>query len=400
MNPEDLLTRSLHEQAERADYPSTPLTTVVRRARGVRRRRAGVTALAAAAAVAVVVTPTAVWLNRSPGSSSGPSSKPSSASPSASHDQQRQTLAQLPLGPKPGIDYLVGNTYVEMGSGHETAPILGRATSVALGRGGILVATPRGIGPADISLVTGQTSQTIGCGANAFAITPDRVMTAYWLADSCTHPSSGGRIYTGVDNTMGNSGAQGLATPKGLLVQPVGMLRADVLANASYPGGSPAGAYDFGDGIAPRRVPGLRQASGVSPDGDQVSGTLTSGAGAVVDTLTGKARWTSDTWQPGQFSQDGRYVLARQSRNGPIPDAYAVLDARTGAVVIELGPFPALPDSVRGVAWEDQDDVLAVVWDGSGEAIVRYDLQGHARRTTPVIDVSGSNLGYRLATRP
>jgi hypothetical protein len=65
--------------------------------------------------------------------------------------------------------------------------------------------------------------------------------------------------------------------------------------------------------------------------------------------------------------------------------------ARTGA------PTGALAMASRTTDRDVDGTVLAVAHSTRGSAIVRFDLQGHLTRATPMADTPN---GYRLATRP
>lgn len=407
MTTEDLLTRTLHEVTEHTDYPSTSLATVARRARVVRGRRRRTTALAAAAAAAAIVTPGALWLNRSPGSSSEPTVAPTATpSPTASTGPSG-SLSDLTSGRDPGIDYLDGDTYVGMGGGNLTDPVLRRASTVSLGRGGLLVAQYPTLPDdriGDLLQQSDQGDQRLGCGAARFAISADRVESAYWVMDSCT-TGSAGRLYTGSNNTMGEAGPTPAATPAGLVVQPIGFVRQGVVADLGTPNhADDRGVWIYGPQGGPTRVPGLSTAGGTDQSDDLVAGQLASdpGTGIVVHASSGVPVAYVPGWTLGQFSPDGKYVLGRQPHHGE-PDAYAVFDATTGDKVTDVGMTAGGGLLVRQVAWDVDDTVLAVASDGrsSDDAIVRFDLHGHATLATqPKPAADPSFPVYRLATRP
>jgi hypothetical protein len=395
----DLLSESLRERTERTDYPTTPMATVTARAGRIRARRRRTTVLAAAAAVAAVAIPGAVWLGRSPSSSPSPigelSSGPTSSPTQHSTPSPGLTLSSLSRGAKPGVDYLVGDTYVAMGGSPTTAPAYAHALTAALGRGGILVTAQRG-DLARVSLVSGRTSQVLGCGAPTFAIGADRTQTAYWLADSCVGGGSG-RLYTGTDNTMSQGGPGYRTTPPGQVIQPVGFAPSGVVVNAedSHGGDQTPRIEEYSGSIRP--LTSLQWATGSSQPAGLVSGISAAHAdtGVVIDSSTGTVVTRVPHWTLGQFSSDGKYVLGYRSNLQDL----AVFDASTGAQVARLGPF-APHTAVDQIGWDSGDDVLAVVTDGHRQAVVRFDLHGRASLATSIRAVSGSALGYRLATLP
>jgi hypothetical protein len=399
MNPEDLLTDALHDRVERTDYPGTPLSTIADRAGAIRARRRRTTALAAAAAVAVVTVPGALWLGRSPDGSAQPGGTLSSGpttQPTA-HSSDPLVLAALPLGEKPGIDYLVDDTYVDMLGGRTTDPALRTAITATPVRGGLLFAV-RETPPTDarLWLHSQGNDQQLGCGSDRFAMSTDGVESAYWLADSCpVRGTTAGALYSGVNNTMGESGPGHVATPAGDQVAPVGFVRQGVVVNMVHGRDEAVRVLDTSGDASP--LTALALAGGSDQNNDVVSGQLASDSatGALVDASTGGVIWRAPGWALGQFSDDGKYVAAEQLPN---PGVYAILDATTGAEVARLDPIGEHV-SIQQVAWDFDDTLLAVASDGQQEAIVRFDLQGHATRATATKPATNGSDVYRLATR-
>lgn len=403
MTTEDLLTRSLREVTEHTDYPATSLTTVAGRARAVRGRRRRTTALAAAAAAAAIVAPGAFWLNRPPDSSSGPTvTSTTTPSPTVSAGTAA-SLTDVPFGRKPGIDYLDGDAYVDMNGGRTQDPALTTATAATPVRDGLLFALP-GDTPdrADLWIHTTSGDHRLGCGRNRFAMSDDGVVSAYWVMDACS-PDSAGKLYDGVDNTMGEGGPGFVRTPAGVVIDPVGVQTEAVVVNAWHGQDPTAELIDIGTGRA-TPLSALRLVSGSDENNRVVSGELAGqpagqvGESAVVDATTGSVEWRTG-WQLGQFSTDGRYVVGLRSGSGSA-DSYAVFDAVTGLKVADLPTWGS--GWVSQVAWDFDDTLLAVVDDGSGRtAIVRFGLNGDVTRATPVREqTSSSNDVFRLATRP
>jgi hypothetical protein len=226
----------------------------------------------------------------------------------------------------------------------------------------------------------------------------DGTQSAYWLADSCV-PGAAGKLYTGANNTMGESGPGSTPTPNGAIDEPVGIVQQGVVVNdvgGDFADG-PTGLLVGWDGTT-NRLHALAFAGGSDENNDVVSGQLAgaTSTGAVVDVSTGAVKWRAPGWQLGQFSDDGRYVVAQRTDASA---GYAILDADTGDQIARLD---SLGDNVaiRQVAWDFDDTVLAVADYGDTEAIIRFDLRGHPTRATPTRTVSGGNDAYRLATRP
>jgi hypothetical protein len=406
MNPEDLLNDALHDRVERTDYPSTPLSAIAGRAGAIRARRRRTTFLAAAAVVAVIVVPGAVWLGRSPGGSPQPN-QTSSSGPTSSPTTQTSTpptlsLDALPMGQKPGIDYIDGDTYVgKIYAGPVTSPVLGRATAVAPVRGGLVAATP-GAASTELSAIT-QLSSTgaatsLGCGAGTFALSTDGTLSAYWLKDSCTG-TSGGKLYSGALSAMGEAGAGFVTTAPGAIVQPIGILQQGIVVNAAEAGTTRAQLVDYTGKASP--IAGLSSAGGSDENNDVVSGQLSgdTGTGAVVNVGDGSVVCRVPSWQLGQFSNDGKYVVGVQPADG-FADTYAIFDAASCQRVAGLETLGnPVSTRIRQVAWDFNDTLLAVVDDAQEQAIVRFDLDGHASLATPTRPATDGNDVYRLATR-
>jgi hypothetical protein len=409
MTAEDLLTRSLREVTERTDYPSTPLETVAARARTLRARRRRTASLAAVAAVAVVAVPGAVWLSRSTDSSSGPTVAPNPVTPSPTVSTSQppiMALDALPRGAEPEADYVDDDTYVDMGGGHTGDAALKKATAVTPVRTGLLIAFRSALPDdriGDLFVHTQRGDHGLGCGANRFAISADRVESAYWVMDSCT-TGSAGKLYSGVTNTMGEAGPSYVATPAGRVVQPVGFVEQGVVANLGTPRyGKDLGVWVYGPEGGPTRVPGLATAGGTDQSDDLVAGQAADdySTGVIVHASTGAPVASVPSWILGQFSPDGKYVLGVQRRDG-FPDGYAIFDAGTGDKVTEFST-PLLGIRIGQIAWDVGDTLLAVTQDGRSrdDAIVRFDLHGHATLATePRTHADPSFPVYRLATRP
>jgi hypothetical protein len=370
----------------------------------MRARRRRTASLAAAAAVATVAVSGAVWLNHSPGTSPSPthelSSGPTQSSSPLIH------LESLSMGRPPGIGYADDDTYVDPNGGPTTSGALRKARNVTPVRGGLLVALPTNLGDGRLStleLLTDRGDQGLGCGANRFAISADGVESAYWVMDSCT-TGSAGKLYTGANNTMGEAGPSYVATPAGRVVQPVGFLQQGVVVDISKPDFRDAGVWVYGPQGQPTRVPGLASAGGTDQSGDLVAGQIAGdpSTGVIVHASTGVPVTYIPSWTLGQFSPDGKYVLGDQARPGPVPDGVAVFDVATGDKVVELG-VGGFASQLLQPTWESGSTVLAVAQDLTSrrDAIMRFDLQGHATLATrPTREADTSFPVHRLVTRP
>jgi hypothetical protein len=355
-----------------------------------------------------VAVPGAVWLNHSPGTLPSPTHELSSGPTSSPTVSTSQSLDSLPRGAKPGVDYVADDTYVGMGGGNTREALLRKATAVSLARGGLLVALRSNLPDdriGDLQLVSDRGDHGLGCGANRFAISADRVESAYWVMDACT-TGSAGKLYIGENNRMGEAGPTPIATPAGRVVQPVGFVSQGVVANLGAPEyGKDLGVWIYGPQGGPTRIPGLAIAGGTDQTRGQVSGQAAGDptTGVIVDDISkgGRVVGYYPQWTLGQFSPDGKYVLGVQGRDG-VPDGYAIFDVATGDKVTELST-PLSGIRVGQIAWDVDDTLLAVTQDGRSrdDAIVRFDLHGHATLATEPKPSSDTSFPiYRLATRP
>jgi hypothetical protein len=394
MTPEDLLTRTFTEVTETTDYPSTPILTVVARARAVRRRRRRTAILAAAAAVAVVTVPTTILLNRSPDSTQTPLHEPTSGttrSPTADSSLlQARALSALPRGSKPGVDYIRRSDYVAA-SGTTTHLPLKEITEATPFLGGFLVGrTGPDLGPRLTWLDNQLHAQWTRCG-NGLTLSADRTLLTF-VTDDCR--SDMATIHLAVPSGMSNSDQT--TTAHGLPVIPIGIARGNVVYSR-LPG---RGVFVAHVGGSSQRVPGLSYGGAVDPTGTYVAGQSTADekTGELVDLETGAVLWE----QPGylaHFSQDGKYVLAASPGDESV---VRVLDAATGDQIAVLTAPAGL--RIEQTSWDDNDNVLAVVSSGGSsdgprhEAIVRFALHGGSPTlATSPVRISGLQTGYRFA---
>jgi hypothetical protein len=223
--------------------------------------------------------------------------------------------------------------------------------------------------------------------------------------DSCT-TGSAGRLYTGANNTMGETGPSYVATPAGRVVQPVGFVSQGVVANLTTPNGDAKGVWVYDGAGAPVHISALTSAGGTDQSHGRVSGQMATdpSTGMIVDDISKGERVVGyyPHWILGQFSPDGKYVLGFQPRKGMEPDGRAIFDVATGTKVASLG-VGTFASQLLQPTWESDTSVLAVAqdWDSRRDAIVRFDLHGHATLATePTREADPAFPVYRLATRP
>jgi len=135
--------------------------------------------------------------------------------------------------------------------------------------------------------------------------------------------------------------------------------------------------------ISPHGVPseafdGFRKLTGITEAG--LAGGLTSvsdtGSCWEVRPTEGGQPWGTCDSSFIEFTPDGKYLLATTAyRSGAGDSQLTILDARTGAVVLDL---KTVPDAfLVGQRWEDSTHVLASVFDHGTWAIERFDVNGN-----------------------
>lgn len=374
-------------RAHAAGAPAGPdRATVLGRARTIRRHRhQGLAALAAAAVVAIVV-PVSMSLSQGEGPVPGPAGH--TPSPTAKPSPKRTStpapryasLASIPRGKDTALAY-VGPDGMVHDSGTDTPLPGGTKSLTTFGeyRGNWVVV--RGL----TTYVYDASGKVIRSGASdAIKYSVDHTQIAYQI---------GNTVYVSARSTMGNAGAQPLATPAGsgllgfLPEGPVVTAGSDSLTIL----GTPRRTVPLP--LAPSAV---SQSTGLVAG---VTGTVAKGnmEGAVTDPKTGALLW-HNAWWPHSFSDDGRYVLATPFDNGT-PSAYAILDARTGDVVAKT---PRLKDVYLDIqfGWDGDTAVFTAFGGTSQEAILTLDVHGNLTRATDVAPLDGAMQTYWLGAQP
>lgn len=385
MSAEDLLTRTLKEVVETTDYPTTSTSTVAARSRTLAHARRRATALVAAVVAVVVVGGSAVVLLEH--------DHATTRSPTG-HLDPAVSLPGIPLGEAPRVAYLEGDAFVTAKGERVTAPVFRTATTATSLGDGVLVAgrttTQRPFAP--ISLVSGGSTQRLGCGTPTFALGSGD--PAYWLSDGCRFVGPG-RLFHGTTITP---------TPKGVIYSPVGSTSRGLVANADAvlpKAAGPSGPVLIGPDGSSSRIPRVITVAAVSPSGALVVGTNSLGNSVVTELSTGAVQWHARRGTLGHFSASGRYVVAIQNVGVQtaqgVGDVVGIRDAATGHRVMST-VLPHLSIVGRPV-WEGDESVLVVAQDrDQQQAIVRVGLDGSITRATSVAQ-SGEGT-FRLAATP
>ncbi len=382
---EDLVARTLEEVVRTTDHPTTSAATVAARSRALGRARRRTTALVVAAAAVLVA---GGWTALRTGDDHA-----TAASPTGPHTPAR-SLLDLPPGEAPQVAYLEGDAFVTASGQRVTARAFSTATTAAsLGDGVLIAGRTTSQRPfAVISLVSGGSTQRLGCGTPSFAVGSGDA--AYWLSVGCRFVGPG-RLFHGTAVSP---------TPKGVIYSAVGSTSRGLVADGTQV--LPQGAGSDGPLlIAPdgsrSRIPHVSEVSAVSPSGGLVVGVDPRGDGVVAETSTGAVQWRAGVGTLGHFSASGRYVVVTKNLGARtaqgVGDVVVVMDAATGHQVAST----VLPNLsiVSTAAWEGDGSVLVVVEDRQQQqAIVRVALDGSITRATPVAP-SGKGT-FRLAATP
>ena len=412
---QELMSRALRERSETMAGSSVSLEEVRRGARGIRRRRRATGGVVAAAVLAVTLPyglshvdlvsgspPVAGTSTPSPSTGSSPSPGPSprvtDPSPGALTPAQdaRVSVPRSPArGAAPRIPYLQGTTVHQPGGASDELPA--RYSGLTPWGEGWVAA--RSVPQADnrVDLLDGGNQVVAGFrGDYDLAVAHDR-RTVAWSA------VVGGRLALrtlatdGVDRQPGTIRLPALVNG----LQPIGFVGPGRVIYTSTGGTSGAGVTTAGGGT--REIPGVIQVGGayeprslatvrLSDNGSQTCwGVMYVGATAAQD----QVRWRTCGHSLGDFSPDGRFVLAGSPDHVGIDDSQAVvLQATTGAPVATFTLGGATSGTFYSVAWEDADHVLAQVRTDGPWRLLRLGVDGSVEAATdPLADGAGPNPG-------
>jgi hypothetical protein len=387
------------------DAPRVDLAdAALARARGIRRRRAVVSAgaLVATAAVAVPVGAHLASDNDARDHTASPHATDQNVTPHPATQPSNATLpaptthvaiAGLGSGPPPHVPYIDGSTFVDAAGGEHAAEATNglTVTDAAGVDGGVLIwqeNTSKNLttysaegGSTDLPAADSVTRPAIDHGdtpAAVFAVHNTHAAGAPAQGDTIVYARalSGGTstVETGLDirQVMGSYNGE-------VIFNAVDGGEHGVVGLVTVPGG---------DTSVQTPWPNLTSVTAVSPDETQLAGILASGyqsgqrhCAAMIDAADATTMWTRCPWNPLEFSPDGSRVLARDWRSeGLGPNRLAVLDAQTGDVVQEY-----TTSGVFGRATFDgaADTVLMVVAVEDQASIVRCSVGGDCELATP-----------------
>ena len=382
--PEDLLRRSLHAQAGRTTYQPTSALEVARRARALQRSRTRRTVLVAAAAAAIVAVPAGLLLG-----SDGSERPPAPAGPTVTIG----SLSELPTGAPPGVDYLLGRTYVfadgdrveldvEPGSVQDAAPYPDGVIVTRRSTG-----DPSGIADHLWFARSGELEYG-GCGGDELALSSDGELFAY--ARTLRGCDTWGRwpvLQWGDTDTMLGDPVH-VGTLNGQRVEPVGVTKDRILYNATETTGStlPPRVYTIDEVGVPVMVDGIVRAAAWDPTTERVAGCPSEGRCVVVGEADGEVQLTLDAGEePLSFSPDGRYLATAEGEGeeGRLT-TLTVRDSRTGTVVVALTGDEVVVAGQDSVAWEGPAHLLIAHRGADGQGLVRLGVDGSAELATAV----------------
>jgi hypothetical protein len=117
---------------------------------------------------------------------------------------------------------------------------------------------------------------------------------------------------------------------------------------------------------------------------------------------TSEVVWKTCDYSLETFSADGRFIVAGTAQSdGMGSPTLAILDAQTGEPVVEFKSARGQEVLVNQTAWEDNDSVIAMVYDDSGEwTMLRATTSGELEEVTDPRPAIGDSLPYWFAESP
>lgn len=116
------------------------------------------------------------------------------------------------------------------------------------------------------------------------------------------------------------------------------------------------------------------------------------------DASTTETLWGTCDHRLGSFSPDGSYVFGIDPEaDGMGSPSAAVLDARTGEVLVRFEPDRNDQLVLSQLAWEDDDSLVAVTVDGIEGLMLRLGLEGTVEAVGPTGSTANMSLPFRFA---
>ena len=392
MTSTERLTEELRRQAQALpDQHPLTLADIQGRARGIRRRRYAASGLAAAAVLAVTVPLGLAAGDRLDRTSPGPVDRPSEGRsviedglPTPDADVDPSPAPELPrrvalttdtrtVGSPPQLPYLSGRELV-LPDGPVAAVDGSYDVLLPLGDG-FVVGGDAGDGRRFAALLDASGEESDRFAAQGWpGIAADGSLAAYAQPGEAlvvTLDSSGKRDGVSLPDSLAGEPP---ITVTG--VHPCSAFEDCLLvADVESDGGARTLQVDR-DGT--QRETRFLQLADRSVDGTLAGRVPSDDPGAVCSAVTspGANGWETCTWQLGQFSPDGRFVLGYPLEDGRGPRSVALLDARDGTVLREYAARGRSDVFVRQAVWDTDGSVLATVWDTDHWAVLRMTVEG------------------------
>lgn len=379
---ENDLTTQLSREAERFDGlggTTLEIGQVLDRAGAIKRGRRMRASMVMAAVVLAVAVPTTLIVTN------GGHDKPVTPSHRAAVDTSPLALAGLREGASPAHGYSADGTWQLPVAANGLSALRGRVADAVAVKDGVMVAMRTGGGEQTAWFIYAQggTSEQSWPIEGGFAVSdggtvaafvePDGTVVA--VQDRGTQSFELGRIPAG--SGFSAVGVQGESCS--------GRSQAASCTVYVTTAGQEPRTYVATPDQEPRELDtGLLAVDDVAADG-RVAGMLSAtDDGSCSEVLASSLRpvWKTCDHQLGSFSPDGEHLSAFPAYvDGAGSSELAVLDARTGAVVLDLH---TIKDAyVAQVVWEDETHLLAVVGQGSRAAILRIGLDGSREYAVP-----------------
>jgi hypothetical protein len=412
---ESRLSRILHDRAHDVSGAHLELDDVRRSAHGIRRRRRVLTGLVAAAAVAVAV-PVGITAagrtgtDRPVGPAATPSRPAASAPPStaASTPSPTPTLPQaeglLPLtatgaarGGPPQVGYLRGRT-VHLAP-DSAVELPSTYSSVTPYHGGFLAADFAKGEEYVVELDNTFAEVSRQPGSSRFALSADGTRVSWFTEDANGRT---GLLHRAIPSGMSDE-VTDQKVPGGMQFSPVGFVSSDEVVYERFDDRPQVGVTDFAGST--RRLEGLLAAGGTSQEEGLVSGMVSvsdNGSCWVVRPASaGEELWKTCDYSLGQFSPDGRYVLAGPAYRDGIGDGdVAVLDAHTGDVVAHWRCSLDGTAFVSTSVWEDGTDVLTPLYEDGTWHLLRLNVSGAISETLDPVTADMDHRPWNFLPRP
>jgi hypothetical protein len=398
----DLLTRTLRDRSEQMAGSSLDIGEVKSRARGIRRRRQTMTGAVAAVVLAVAVPVGITVTDAIDARPIPPAQQTQTPDPDRTDNAQpepdfpngpvRLTADGLPEGDAPAVNY-IDKAKNQLVTPAGTVDMPDQAPMATEFRDGWLVIG--GGGPQVMWLdAEGKVVRSVP-GGMTLAVSDDHGQVA-WTEGTWTDPEK-----TIVAAPVSGGEPQQWTIRTQEAVDVVGFLGEGRVVYSEPISGQngitePDGSVTELEGFL--SVRGASEAAGLVAVQSKYS--VDRMCDGVVDPAvsTSELLWETCDWKLGDFTPNGKYVV------GTLPEAdgmgspsAAVLDARTGDVLVEFRSDPADMIVLSQLAWEDNDSLAAVAVDRVDGLMLRLTLAGEIERLGPTGSTANMSLPFRFA---